>query len=250
MKKTRRFFSSNISGEKVILENDEHNHITNVLRLTVGEDIIVSSIDPHDHNDYFCTITKIDKKQVEAAIVGSARNQSEPKLQLSVFQALCKGEKMELIGQKLNELGVLRFIPFTSQNTTVKSGTSRLDRLEKIASESSKQCGRASYMQVEKTLRFTEVIKNSENFNVKLIAYEGEKNTTLKSVLAPLPHDRRNISIAMIVGSEGGFSAEEVSFAQENGFSAITLGRRIMRAETASIALAAAIMYEMEEWTR
>lgn len=237
----RKFFVNNkIEGNIVELYDDEFNHIINVSRKNIGDEIIL--IDGTG-NDYYSKIEKINKKSVVLNVLSSKLGENETASNVTVFQALCKNDKLELIIQKLTELGIKNFVPFTSEFCQVKQNTTRLDRLEKISIEALKQCDRSKKVNIEKVISFNEMINKLQNFDKVIFAYEKSKKSLIKE-------DIKNCSnVAIIVGSEGGFSEKEneiLSF-QKNVVN-VSLGKRILRAETASICLTSVVMFLLNEW--
>ena len=166
-------------------------------------------------------------------------NNANPKANIVLFQGLPKGDKLELIIQKLNELGISKIIPFDSDFTIAKFNSSKLERLNKIAVESSKQCGRSKSLQVESCISFKQMIEEINKFQTVLFAYENERTTYLKDI---------NLlgDIAIIVGSEGGFSEKEVNALLKTNAKIVGLGNRILRCETASIAMASYLSLKLE----
>ena len=239
-KSMRRFLAEQINNDKVILEGVEHNHLKNVLRLKEGEEVLVVCGDEYD---YTCVIEKISKGDSVLRVVDKALNTNNPKADITVFQALTKHDNMSLIVQKLTELGVKTFIPFESQFITSKDKYSKQEKLQVISNQSIKQCKRSIPMQVKETLSFNNVVKQLKEYDVVIFANETEKTKNLNEVkLTP------NQKVAIIIGSEGGFSDLECDKIIEAGAISVSLGKRILRAETASIALTGVVMYLMGEW--
>lgn len=224
----RRFFGSQQNGQ-VVLEGDEFNHLKNVLRLKVGAEILVSL---GDENDYACEVVAFTPKSAICKIVGARVCEGNPKKNIVLFQAVCKREKFEFIVQKATEIGVSKVVPFVSQHVIAKVTENKMERLKSIAQNACKQCERSIPPEICKPLEFDKVIEQFENFDVVLFANEradkGEKLTD---------HLKKAKNIAIIVGSEGGFDAKEKDKFIAAGATTISLGKRILRCETASVAM-------------
>lgn len=240
----RRFYiKQNLNvGDILKFESEDYNHIVNVLRFRLGENLIVCN---GENFDYICQLIEINKKDCKFKIIDKIENNVEAKSKLDVFQALIKGEKFELLAQKLTELGVNKLVPFTSAFTTVKENTTRLNRLEKISIESVKQCGRAKPIEINEIISFDEMINKLKQYDIVIFAYENSKNNFDFSNLAKFHGE----NVALIIGSEGGFSEQEEKFLLNlPNIYEITLGKRILRAETATIALTSVVMCALKEW--
>ncbi|MGN1208274.1 MAG: RsmE family RNA methyltransferase [Christensenellales bacterium] len=233
--------------QKINIEGEEFNHIVNVLRFKVGDRLCV--IDGSG-TDYVCEIEQIGKKNLILKIVEMKDNNSETISNVTVFQALVKNDKIELIIQKLTELGVKNFIPFESEFCQVKKNTTRLDRLEKISIEALKQSGRSKKVEISKILDFDQMIQELKNFDKVVFAYENSVSNLTKQDLQDAcgkPFE----NVAIIVGSEGGFSAKEnEQIIKQPNVKQISMGNRILRAETASISLTSVVMFLLDEWER
>ena len=238
----KRFFvSKEIEVNKsLVIDGIEHNHIKNVMRMAVGEEIILVSGDEYD---YIATITNITKGDTTVFVRDKQINIYNPKSNVTVFQALVKSDNMSLIVQKLNELGVKDFIPFESEFITSKDKFGKTSKLQEVANQSVKQCKRSIPMIVHETMSFNKMCEILNTYDVIIFANECEKNYNLSQLNVD-----GNMKVAIIIGSEGGFSDKEISRLHELGANSISLGKRILRAETASIALASVIMFLLGEW--
>jgi 16S rRNA (uracil1498-N3)-methyltransferase len=240
---TRRFYAppenfQAAGGGKIILDFEQTKHLRDVLRLRKGENI---NIFDGEGKEFSCAIEEIGKRETTLKIISEETPGSpESSLNLTVALALLKGEKFDLVVQKAVELGVARFVPLQTTRADVKIKDARetekkSERWRKIIIEASKQCGRAKLMQIETPQNFREFIKKSaesDSNNANLVLFSergGESFSTLAS---------QNKFVA-VVGSEGGWEDSEIEFARRNGFQIITLGGRILRAETAAISIAA-----------
>ena len=221
-------------NDKIKLTGEEFNHLINVLRYKENDEIIVCN---NSGYKYLSKIISIAKKEAVLQVLEKQESKQEPKFQIDVFQALVKGEKFELLAQKLTEIGVSSIIPFSSEFCQVKPNTTRLDRLNKISVEACKQCGRAKSLEISKILSFDEMIDSLSCYEKVFFAYEKEVEL-LK--IEPLKYNK----IALIIGSEGGFSDNESQkIASLKNVQTISLGNRILRAETASIVLSSTLMF-------
>lgn len=235
----KRFFvpTENITDDIVTITGDEHIHLSNVLRFKKGYKLIVCDNSGYDYN---CTVLSIEKDKTTCKIESNKLNQTEHASKIILLYGLTKSEKYEIGIQKAVELGVNEIVPFISQNTSEKS--LRLDRLNRIVLEACKQCGRAKRPIVHEPLLY----QNALNFakGLKIIAYEKEYNNTLRTVLTDL-HSYDCVTLA--IGSEGGLTVEEIEKAKSLGFTSVSLGKRILRAETAVISGLASISLFMED---
>lgn len=191
---------------------------------------------------YEAKISKIEKGKIVCIIISSRQQESEPSVKVTLAQALPKARKMDFIIEKCTELGIERIIPMLTERTVGKSA--KLDRWRKIAKEAAEQSGRAVIPEVLPPMKLEEVLKLKNQFDLALIPWELEKERTLKQslqspILPPFPH------ILVLIGPEGGFSQKEIELAREAGFIPISLGKRILRTETAGMAVISAVMYEM-----
>lgn len=236
----RRFFISptDITGETAQLTGPEAHHLRNVLRLSPGDPITFFD---GTGARYQARIEGILKDRVTATII----NQSQdilPKIRLHLGQALLKGQKMDLILQKATELGIDSIWPFYSEHGVHKPlRDAQTERWQRIVLEACKQCDRAKPPEIHNTQTITELMVQPPPCDMKMIFWEHETKQTLNEVLANQKKDCR--SIFFLLGPEGGFSETEVACAQKNGFSPISLGPRILRAETATIAATAILQF-------
>ena len=235
----KRFFvnSDAISDNKITITGDEHIHLSAVLRFRVGYKLIVCD---NSGVDYHAVVESISATKTVCTIEYVERNATEHKTKIILLYGLTKAEKYEIGLQKAVELGVNEIIPFISQNTSEKNF--RADRLKRILLEACKQCGRSILPTVEKPVSYEEALKRAEG--LKIVAYEKENEKSFKSVLKNLPlYDK----VSLAIGSEGGFTVEEIEKAENEGFIPVSLGLRILRAETAVIAGLANISLFLED---
>lgn len=225
-------------GQEFNIVGEEAKHIM-ILRHNVGEKIIV--------NDKVCEIKSITKQEVNCLVLEQAQEEGVPNVKIALFQALLKSDKMEFVIQKVVEIGASKIVPFISKNVVVKlddkDKIKKVERWNKISVEASKQCGRSDIVEVEKVHSFVDMVEKLKEFDKVIIAYENEVNS-LKEVI------RENLNVnnvAIIIGAEGGFEKSEVEKVLENENAvSVSLGKRILRAETASVNLLSILMYEFD----
>lgn len=239
-----KFFVDNqfIKDDKVFINGENKKHMTNVLRLKIGDNIEISS---GDGFDYICQIEQITETEVVAKIIDCFGNKSEPKVKITLYQGLPKAEKMELIIQKCVELGIDKIVPVNTDRCIVKLAgkeDKKIARWNKISESAAKQSRRGKIPVVEPVLNFQKAIEKAKCDDLTIIPYEKEQNNSLKTVVKNFKG--KNISI--FIGPEGGFSEKEIEFAIKNNVMPITLGKRILRTETAGFVTTAILLYELE----
>ncbi len=236
----RRFFISKeqIAQPTITLSADESKHIIRVLRLTVGKEVELLD---GSGTVYLAKIISAETSVIVEVI--STRKDEPQKIQVRIAQGILKGQKMDLVVQKVNELGADLFIPYHSSRCQGKLDTSpnKRERWQKIALESCKQCMRPQPMQIISPVTFSDLIKESskEQDKLKLLFWEEEQLQSLQT-LPPL-HNFTGIDI--ILGPEGGITPDEVELALQHGWKTVSLGKRILRAETAAISAVTLVQY-------
>ncbi len=236
----KRFFitKDNIDGDTIILRDDEHNHLSRVLRLAVGE--VVECFE--DGGDILsCEITAITKSQTTLKLLKSISSTSNPKECVTLYQGLTKGEKLDWIIQKTSELGLSAIKTFTSNFTIAKPKDNKETRAQKIAIASAKQCGRTAILKVAPCITFKQMLLELKDYDIVLFANETEEKGGLEKYV------KNGLKIALIVGAEGGFSKEEINALISAGVKSISLGSRILRAETAAIGMTACVLFKLGE---
>ena len=237
----RRFFVDKTEQPFLKLAGNEYKHLAEVLRARIGDIVVLC---PNDGRDYEYAVKAIDKTSATLEYIRDYPNKTETDATLTAYIALLKGDKTELAVQKLTELGVRRVVPFVSDFTVQRS--EKTDRLKRAAHEASKQCGRAIIPEVGDVIPFDRILSElDKRFDAVVFAYEGAYADG-KRLREIINGDEK--SVAMIIGPEGGFSEKEVRALADAGHMPVTLGKRILRAETASIACAAVIMNLLGEW--
>jgi 16S rRNA (uracil1498-N3)-methyltransferase len=239
----RFFFAANArNGDDVLLPETESRHISKSLRLHVG-----SQIQLFDGTGmrYLAEITSLDR-QITARILTADEDQQEGNILLHVGQAMLKNAKMDFLVEKCTELGVATFTPFVSSRCQGKideehRGDKRQQRWQRIVESACKQCSRPRPMKLENTLSLAGLcsVPRQEPYTLRLLFWEEEKETSLHD-LSPLTEYNQ---IHLLLGPEGGFSKEEVQLATSSGYQSISLGPRILRAETATVSAISIIRY-------
>ena len=232
-----RFFVSveNKHDNTIIIVGGENMHLFSVLRLRVGDMIDVCL---NDGNIYVCELVSVNKKQSIAKIIKIDAPQRRTN-KIALFIALTKAERMDWAVQKVTELGIDKIIPFESKFCTAKDKGNKLDRLNRIALSASKQSGRVNLPEIAETISFSQMLDDLQYYPQIVVAYENDK-TSAKKILSGLDNTR---DTALIVGSEGGFSPDEIKELINNGAKVVSLGENILRAETACIALLSAVLF-------
>ncbi|MCL2062367.1 MAG: 16S rRNA (uracil(1498)-N(3))-methyltransferase [Firmicutes bacterium] len=229
----------------LVLSQEEHKHLSVVLRAKIGDELIVSA---GDGFDYRYEIQQITKNQTTLNQIGKSLNKSEPNICITLYTAILKGDKNETVTRTCTELGVVHIIPFVSQFCAASASSYKLERNQKIAVEAAKQSGRGRVPRIDTPVPFSEVVSNLSGFDVVVFAYERAESACIKSFLREQFTSKCPIkTVAVIVGSEGGFSEKEAELLYTAGVEPLTLGKRILRADTACAAVCAAVLYEAGE---
>ena len=245
-----KFFvkANQIENDKIKIIGSDVNHIKNVLRLKIDDDINVCNSD--DSKNYVCSISQINSDEIECIILKEVQGTSEGNVDLTIYQGLPKSDKMELIIQKGTELGVKRFVPVNFKRCIVKldgkDEIKKIDRWNKIAEVASKQSGRDFIPEVKNVLSVKQIVDNIDTYDLVLLCYEDERNNFIKNELVKIKEDKDTFKIAVIIGPEGGIDKEEVDYLQEKGAKVVSLGSRILRTETVALMVSSIIMYELE----
>ena len=235
-------------GNSFIISGGDFNHIKNVLRMKEGDTFLVSC----EGQSHLCSLTAFYGDSVLADIIEENYNKTELPVKMYLFQGLPKGDKMELIIQKAVELGVTELIPVEMDNCVVKlddkKKKSKVARWQAIAESAAKQSKRNTVPVVNEVMPFKKAVEYANTLDITLVPYEcAEGMLATKNALAQL---KCGMSIGIFIGSEGGFSQKEIDFAKEKGGKIISLGKRILRTETAAIAaLSMCMLYAETELT-
>lgn len=243
MKEKRYYCNQNLNeGKTITIEGDEFHHLTNVMRSKIGERICLFN---GNGIFYFGNVKTIAKKFAEIEITDKQNSENEPKIKLSVYQALAKGDKLSLIMQKITEIGASELCLFESKFCDVKTNTHKQERMDSVAISAAKQCGRATITQTKGIYSIKEVAEQIKEFDAFFVAYENINGNTLVGELLSKSSNINNIAI--MIGAEGGFSDDEIKLLEDSGAKIVSLGNRILRTETASIVCSGIIMQILEE---
>lgn len=241
-----RFFvtKEDVSENCVIIRGDDAFHIARALRMAVGDEITVADM---QGVEYSCRLTKIRDEACECEILESRCGKTESPVDITLYMAYPKGDKLEVIIQKAVELGALRIVPFESSRCVKRPKADKAEkqnaRLCKIAEEAAKQCGRSRLPEVSMPISFSEMLVKAKEADLTLFCYEGDGTIRLSDALAKKENPK---TLSVVVGCEGGFSIEEAKTAVDAGLLAVNLGPRILRCETAPTAVLSIISYVFE----
>lgn len=243
-----RFFveknNINLENNTCIIEGEDVKHISKVLRCKIGEELEVCD---NDNNEYICEITDIDKSAVTLDILEKIDIKRESDLKVKLYQGLPKGPKMEIILQKLTEVGVDEIILVQTKRSVTKvddkKEDKKIDRWQRIIYEAAKQSKRGKIPTLRGVLSFKEALEEMRNNDFNIIPYENERTKSIKKALKGV-----NINnIGIFVGPEGGFDDAEIQSVESIGGQSVSLGPRILRTETASIVASSIVLYELSD---
>ncbi|MBR3601398.1 MAG: 16S rRNA (uracil(1498)-N(3))-methyltransferase [Lachnospiraceae bacterium] len=237
---------SQIQGTRVVITGSDVNHIKNVLRMQPGEEIAVSN--GEDGKEYRCGIEELYEDEIVCTLRFVKEDGVELSSKIYLFQGLPKADKMELIVQKAVELGIYEIIPVSTKRAVVKldekKAKSKIARWQTISEAAAKQSKRRIVPQIHTVMSFKEAVAYAKDMQVKLIPYElAEGMEKTRKIIGSL---KPGEDIAIFIGPEGGFEENEIQTALDNGIEPITLGKRILRTETAGFTILSWIMYQLE----
>ena len=243
---------SQIGEKDIVITGTDVNHIKNVIRLKPGDEISVSN--GIDGRDYRCGIVTITEDEVQCELRFIKEDGVELPAKVYLFQGLPKGDKMELIIQKMVELGVYEIIPVAMQRCVVKlddkKAKAKIARWQGIAEAAAKQSKRGIVPQIHAVMSYKEALAYAADMDCRLVPYEMEESLDGASGMAGtkklIEAIKPGQSVAIFIGPEGGFEDSEIQNAISQGMKPITLGKRILRTETAGMTAMAWIMYQME----
>ena len=234
-----------INGENAYIEGSDVNHIANVLRMKPGEELLISV---KGDWDYLCKIVDIETDRVNLKVLESMEQRELP-VNITLLQGIPKSDKLEMIIQKAVELGVSEIIPVKTKRVVVKIDEKKVDtkvnRWNAIAESAAKQSKRSIIPKVHEPMSIDNALEIVKDFGVKLIPYENEDG--IDKTRKILDNMDKTKNIAVFIGPEGGFEESEVDSIKNSGFEVITLGKRILRTETAGLALLSNIMIRLED---
>lgn len=234
-----RFFTENISEETAVIEGEDAKHASAVLRMRTGDYTVLCD---GRGTDFLAELESSSPSCCTFKILEKSANQAEPSVHLRLFQAMPKSDKMEFIVQKAVECGAAEIIPFFSARCVsrpdAKSMVKKQQRYQKIAAEAAKQCGRGIIPQVGQAVEFSALKSLISPENTGILFYECAE-APLREVFAENSYSK---NIDIVIGSEGGFEPKEAEELQKMGFKSVSLGKRILRCETAPIAAISILM--------
>lgn len=237
-----------IKNDNIIIDGDDVNHILNVLRMKKDDEIQVCN--QVTGENYKARIVQYSKNEIECKIEEKIGKSTESNVHITLFQGIPKFEKMELIIQKNTEVGVNNIVPVIMERTVVKLdekvASKKLDRWQKIAEIAAKQSMRDIIPDVKSIIKTKEI--DVDRYDVVLVAYENEEHNMLKAELKKLEsQNKQEYNIAIVIGPEGGISEKEIELLDEKNVKFVSLGKRILRTETAGLVMAGNILYELEK---
>lgn len=240
-----RFFvpPNSIHNNRIVLRGTMVHQIRDVLRMKPGDRIILLDNSGYAHQTELVTI---DRDTVRARIVEKWKLETEPMARVTLYQGLLKGQKFDWVLQKGTEIGISAFVPVLAARCVIGNledvSDARIERWERIIVEAAEQAGRAALPHLSSPLMFAHACERAMQSGLTLIPWEGERNRSLREALQAIPKSKE---ISVFIGPEGGFTEEEIDAAQKRGLMAVSLGPRILRAETAGLVTASAILYEL-----
>ena len=242
------FITQNQIDEKTAtILGEDVNHISNVLRLKKNDNIILCNKD--EGSSYNTEIIEISKEHIKCSIINKILETVESSVSVDIYQGIPKADKMEYIIQKATEIGVKNIYPVSMERCVVKldskTETKKIERWNKIAEVAAKQSKRDFIPKVENVIKIENICQNTSKYDIILIAYENEESNTLKKELKNLDKNKE-LKIAVVIGPEGGIAQNEIERLILSGAKVVTLGKRILRTETASLVVLSNIIYEFE----
>lgn len=236
-----------IDNKEIKIQGTDVNHIKNVLREKIGTELTICN--EKTGQDYLCEIKEMKEDNIICHIKEKLLNNVESNIKVTIMQGLPKADKMELIIQKSVELGVNNIIPIEMKRCVVKlkdkDKIKKIERWQKISVVAAKQSGRNIIPEINQVENLKNICETFENYDIVLLAYENEKENTLKAELKKLK--ATDLKIGIVIGPEGGFEESDIKLLKESGAKIVTLGDRILRTETVALNVLSIIMYEFEQ---
>lgn len=237
-----------INDNKIDIVGEDVNHISNVLRMKVGDEFQVCNSDTTEN--YNVEIKSFEKEKIICSIINKMKSEAESDINLKIFQGIPKSDKMELIIQKSTELGIKELIPVDMERCVSKiSGKDekkKIDRWQKISEVAAKQSGRDMIPKIHNVIKINDIVKVISDFDMMIVPYEKAEGDSFKDAIEEIKeYDKSNINIGIVIGPEGGFEPSEIEQLREAGAKIVTLGKRILRTETVALAMSSVIMYEL-----
>ena len=235
-----------MDNDKIHIIGEDVNHIKNVLRYRVGDELDVCD---ELQKRFFTKIESMSNDEIILDIIDISFDTTESSVKIALYQGLPKSDKMDFIVQKCTELGVSRFVPILTDRVIVKiddkNGSKKVERWGRIAEEAAKQSGRQVVPIVENINKLENIVENLSKYDIVIVPYECEKDDTLKSIIQK--HTGMVKSIAVVIGPEGGFSEKDIDILEKScDIEKVSLGKRILRTETAGMATVSMLLYEYE----
>lgn len=236
-----------IHDDTIIITGSDVNHIKNVLRMKQGDELIICN---GQGKDCYCIINKVSDDEITTNVVSEQETGTELKSKITLFQGLPKKDKMELIIQKAVELGVYEIVPVMTKRVIVKledkkKELKKLERWQMIAESAAKQSGRGIIPIVHPVISYQDAILRGQNMDLGIIPYENAEGIRFTREI--MNRINQYSSIGVFIGPEGGFEEAEIALARDNNIHPITLGKRILRTETAGLAILSMMMLSLEE---
>ena len=248
-----RFFvkTEQIQDETITILGEDVKHIKNVLRKDKGDKIEICN--QENGRTYNCQINNIEDNSIITEIIEQIEER-EDNIKIDIYQGLPKADKMELIIQKSVELGANAIIPVAMKRCVVKIDSKdedkKISRWQKIAESAAKQSGRNTIPEIRNIVNIDIISKLISEYDILIVAYENEKNNTIKKELLQLKEKLQKngkLNIAVVIGPEGGLEEKDVELLRQNGAKIVTLGNRILRTETVALNMLSVIRYELED---
>ena len=246
----QKFFieESQIENDKINITGEDVKHISSVLRMQKGEQILIGSKETLE--TYLTEIEQIEKEKVVAKIIEKLDTQTESNVEIDLYQGLPKADKMELIIQKTTEIGISKVTPVDMVRCIVKldekDTKKKIERWQKVAEGAAKQSKRSKIPEIKNKIKIKDLENIISQYDAFIVAYEEENEITLKQELKKL-REQEKYKIGILVGPEGGITKEEIEKLTSYNAKVVTLGKRILRTETAPIVLTSNIIYELEK---
>ena len=245
-----KFFVKNnqVEDNKITILGDDVNHIANVLRMKVGDEIQICNTDTTEN--YNVELNEFSKDSIVCKVLEKIASEAESSINLKIFQGIPKSDKMELIIQKSTELGVKAIVPVEMERCISKINgkdeKKKIERWQKISEVAAKQSGRDIIPKIEHVIKIKEISEHVSEYDMIIVPYEKAEGYSFKDAIEELKiKDNKNLNIGIVIGPEGGYEPSEVELLQNAGAKVVTLGKRILRTETVALAMASVIMYEL-----
>lgn len=245
-----KFFVKNdqIKDNKITILGEDVKHISNVLRMKVGDVIQIGNSETAQN--FNAKISAFEKSKIECSIEEELKSEAESNIELTIFQGIPKSDKMELIIQKSTELGVRVIMPIDMERCVSKINgkdeKKKIDRWQKISEVAAKQSGRDIIPKIENIKRVKDICNLIDEYDLIIVPYEKAQGYSFKDVVEKQKQKcKQNVKIGIVIGPEGGFEQTEIDILEKSGAKVVTLGKRILRTETVALAMSSVIMYEL-----